>query len=94
MALATKVFSIRSPLAITMILHARAINSPFPHWDSPAQTSIIERLVELDLIVYEGEGRMRTTERGNAWCRLICDTPLPWLSKAYVDPRNGEVIKT
>ena len=56
MVLTTKVFSIRSPLAITMILHARAINSPFPHWDSPAQTGIRERFVNegltLNGIVY------------------------------------------
>lgn len=69
--------STKPPLAITMLLHAHCERSPFPNYTAPAQTYFRKKLVNLGLIEDDGHGIMKTTERGDAWCEMICSTSLP-----------------
>ncbi len=52
------------------------------HWNSPGGKETRSWLIQNELI----DGNNRATDRGEAWVRFICDTPLP--EKKWVRPDN------
>lgn len=68
----------RAPILIDFMLACYTRPEPCEalgeaHWDSPAGRQTRLWLRENDLI----DDNYRPTERGAAWVRFICDTPLP-----------------
>lgn len=56
------------------------------HWNSPAGTEVIEFLLKHELVAHDLERRrLRSTERGAVWIRMMCSTPLP--IQKWIDPR-------
>jgi len=56
------------------------------HWNSTAGLAIREWLFENELI----DTHNRATEKGVAWVKFICSTPLP-VSKWMLPPRSDDV---
>lgn len=67
-----------SPLEIKMMLHFYAIGEPYkgPEAGSEAFNDAVAWFEESDLITDAQHG-YQTTERGDAFVRALCETPLP-----------------
>jgi hypothetical protein len=70
----------RSPLLIEIMLSCHCRPNPAealgPIWGTEVASEIRDWLVKNDLI---DRATFRSTEKGEAWVRFICETPLPTL---------------
>jgi hypothetical protein len=73
-----------SPLTIRIMFAIHCVPDgteqfvPSSEWNSPAGRGARQWLLENNLIILnDGESVFRATERGAAWIKYICDTPLP-----------------
>jgi hypothetical protein len=70
----------RSPLLIEIMLACHCRPNPAealgPTWETETAAEIRSWLIDNDLI---DPGTFRSTEKGAAWVKFICETPLPTL---------------
>jgi len=70
----------RSPLLIEIMLACHCRPNPAealgPTWGTETAAAIRTWLIDNELI---DPGTFRATEKGEAWVKFICDTPLPTL---------------
>jgi len=76
-----------SPLEVRFLLHCYAVAEPFK---SPLTQEMVDKFIGIGAIK-QGvtSNTWDTTKLGDAWCKIICDTPIP--TQAYVDA-HGKVI--
>jgi hypothetical protein len=72
----------RAPITIKFMLVC--YTSPLPaeeigenEWNSPAGREATEWLFEKGLVEGSSRNSLRATEKGEAWVKFICETPLP-----------------
>lgn len=84
-----------SPLTITIMFECYAtskpgVNIPEQIWNSEAAKCARALLASYDLIDASTD---RSTERGDAWVKFICETPLPvkqWVLPSALAKARGE----
>jgi len=74
-----------SPLAIDLLISFYCKIEKRTDLEFSAQQEIISRYLENNVIKKSGTGYYELTERGVAWLKMICQTPLP--VAAWTDPR-------
>lgn len=86
--------SVMSPLHIHLLLHYYALAEPpnQRYCNRDAEKDYTDSLVGCGLIEFDvaSPAGYTTTERGMAYVRMICNTPLP-VSK-WIDPRTKEIV--
>lgn len=73
-----------TPFDLKMILHFYACLDVAPQARSPIFGERLNKMIENDLVEYV-DGIPRTTKLGDAFVRLLLDTPIPVIR--YIDPR-------
>lgn len=79
-----------SPLMVEMLIHFHVSAAPFDRLQAPACMEVLHWMLTENLVEPADAGygaTYRTTDRGQAWMRMICDTPLPELE--WIDRRKG-----
>jgi hypothetical protein len=80
-----------SPLEIEVVLHYYHSPEPHPRVNAPAVKEAIQRFVNDGILsAAEGPALLKVTDRGNAWVRMIVETPYP--EGAWIDPRTREIF--
>ena len=82
----------KAPIYVSFMLAVHTSANPAAqlgqaHWSSPAGHEVREWLIDNNLMV-EHPGGYRATERGQAWVKFICSTPLP--EAQWVLPKREE----
>lgn len=84
-----------SPCSIEVMLHFSYSPDPHPHAEAPDVAEAIVRFMNEGLLKKRlGSDfglRLEPTERGRAWVRMICSTPMPVMK--WVNPATGEVVE-
>lgn len=75
------------PVVIETMLRAHYLG--YPDVDQPGTPSVQSAVLQLKSLGLVGDDG-RATERGSAWVRMICSTPLPEQRVRWVDPREED----
>lgn len=84
--------TIYSPARVGILMHIHCFPTAFPNRDAPIMNETLGEFLEDGVIRPSTDNPcgFELTDRGRAWVKSICDTPIPL--PAWVD-RNGQVIK-
>ena len=77
-----------TPIKLDILLHCHISPTAHPQYDSPAFRVELQNLMEEDIVRSTSkENIFALTQKGEAWLRLILETPMPILQ--WIDPRNN-----
>ena len=79
-----------TPNDIEVLLHYHTSQTPHPREDAPAVKEATKRFVCMGLIELVDGKHYITTDRGDAFIKVLCGTPLP--TQAWIDG-YGNIIK-
>lgn len=84
--------TLRCPAHVELLMHYYCSPEPHERADSDmVKTFTAQLLIEKAIEWDEKINSYRTTARGEAWVKLICNTPIP--TPAFID-QHGNVICT
>lgn len=75
-----------TPNDVEILLHFHCSGIPHPRASAPAVRESIARFIDTEALTHGGPAGYRTTAKGDAWVRMICDTPEP--EGTFFDPRS------
>jgi len=76
---------------IEVLLHCHISNNVHPRISASAVSGAIEYFLKLKVIRPTTQLNVyNTTERGEAWIKVLCKTPIPRI--AYLDSRDKEIV--
>ena len=80
-----------TPLEIMFLIHCHVFPNPYPNMGAPAVQHAAEKFIRLDLInrVSEDSEVFKTTAKGKAHIKQLCDLPLPRLK--FIDFKGEEI---
>lgn len=81
--------TIYSPANIETLLHFHTKAEPHPRMDAPVVADAIKTFLIMGIIEPDGKELYKTTARGVAWVKALCNTPPP--THAYLD-EQGRVL--
>jgi hypothetical protein len=81
-----------TPNDLEVLIHYYVSQAPHPREHAPAVREAVKMYLNLKVFEVVDYG-FRVTEKGQAWLRLILDTPQPVLRARWIDPRTGEGIE-
>lgn len=80
-----------SPANIEVLLHYYSNPAPHPRADAPVVINATCHFIDLGVVWYDAaEGRYRTTKKGDAWVKALCNVECP--REVYVD-QQGNILE-
>lgn len=80
-----------TPNDIEVLIHCHVSPTVHPRHEAPAVKRSILWMLDKEIIKQcSYANQYRTTGKGKALIKMLCDTPIP--KKCFVDPRSGEEV--